>query len=94
MENTAKEAAPEMLTYEAIKTKFPDEWIVLGISGIEQAAARTGVVLLHGKDYLELCYKASELPKHQLTTIFFTGAQQHYRKWMKVSRLSESHRTT
>lgn len=90
----ANVATPKVLTYEAIRAKFPDEWIVLGISDTEQATIRTGVVLLHGKDYLELCYKASEISKNQLTTIFFTGAQQKNRKWMKVSRLSESPKTT
>jgi hypothetical protein len=94
MENIAKQAPQETLTYEAIKVKFPDEWIVLGISDAEQATTRTGVVLLHGKDYLELCYKASAITKNQLTTIFFTGEQQKYRKWMKLSRSSEHLKTT
>lgn len=34
---------------------------------------KKGNVLLHGKDFLELCYKGSELPKNYLTTLYFTG---------------------
>jgi hypothetical protein len=96
MENTRKPQSTDekVLTYEAIKAMFPDEWILLSVLNAEQATARTGLVLLHSKDYLELCYKGSEIAKDKLTTIFFTGEQQKYRKWMKVSRLSGTAQTT
>lgn len=84
----------KVLTYAEIKTLFPNEWILLGLSDESQASIKSGVVLLHGKDYLEICYKGSEIAKEKLTTIFYTGEQQTNRKWMKVSRLSEKMRTT
>ena len=49
---------------------FPDEWILLFVADAEHATARTGIVLLHNKDYLELCYMGSEIAKDKLTTIF------------------------
>ena len=50
------------------------------VADAEHATARTGIVLLHNKDYLELCYMGSEIAKDKLTTIFFTGEQQQHRK--------------
>lgn len=84
----------KILSYEEIKTLFPNEWVLLALSGADALSAKKGVVLLHGKDYLEICYKASEVAKDRLTTIFFTGEQQKSRKWMKVSHLTEKPQTT
>ncbi|HRI62184.1 MAG TPA: hypothetical protein PK228_20730 [Saprospiraceae bacterium] len=84
----------KVLSYEEIKALFPNEWVLLALTGADALPAKSGVVLLHGKDYLEICYKASEVVKDRLTTIFFTGEQQKNRKWMKVSRLTEKPQTT
>ena len=43
---------------------------MLFVADAEHATARTGIVLLHNKDYLELCYMGSEIAKDKLTTIF------------------------
>ena len=82
------------LTIDQIKTEYPDEWVLLGLDGENQSHIDHGEVLLHGKDYLELCYKSSEIPKTQLTTIIFTGTQNHNRKWLKATRLNEKPKTT
>jgi len=82
----------KMLSYEEIKSQFPNEWVLLALAGPEALAAKSGVVLLHGKDYLEICYKGSEVAKGILTTIFFTSEKQKNRKWVKDSRLSETPR--
>lgn len=77
-------------TIDQIKTEYPDEWVLLGLDG---ETKDHGEVLLHGKDYLELCYKSSEIPKTQLTTIIFTGIQNHNRKWLKATRLNVKPKT-
>jgi hypothetical protein len=81
-------------TIEQIKQEFPDEWILLGIDHHSLNIVESGTVLLHGKDYLELCYKSSEIPKKYLTKIIFTGPQTHNRKWLKATRLSDKLPTT
>jgi hypothetical protein len=77
------------LTIEQIKTEYPNEWVLLGLDHEEQSQIESGEVLMHGKDYLELCYKSSEVSEGYLTKIFFTGIQNHNRKWLKATRLSE-----
>jgi hypothetical protein len=79
------------LTIEQIKSEYPNEWVLLGLA--EQSQTESGEVLMHGKDYLELCYKSSEMPKDYLTKIFFTGIQTHNRKWLKATRLNDKQKT-
>lgn len=83
----------ETLNIEQIKAMYPDEWVLLDLEGQENAKVQKGIVLLHGKDYLELCYKSSEVAKNHLTTILFTGIQNHNRKWLKATRLNEKPKT-
>ena len=77
------------MTLDRIKTAYPNEWVLVGIENIEESDLLVGKVLLHGKDYLELCYKSSELSKNTLTTIIYTGQQSQNRKWLKATRLKE-----
>jgi len=83
-----------VLTYDEIKVLFPDEWVLLAVKDAKVATLKSGVVLLHGKDYLEICYKGSEIAKEQLTTIFYTGEKPKNRKWVSLTRLSETIQTT
>ena len=78
----------EVLTAEQIKVKYPNEWVLVGIDE-KDAELRPfkGRVLLHGKDYLELCYKGSEIARNYLTATFFTGESTKKRKWLKSIRL-------
>jgi hypothetical protein len=76
-----------ILTIAEIKHLFPNEWVLLGLEGNTDVKSDTGVVLLHSTDYLELCYKGSEITTNQLTKIFYTGEQKHHRKWLKATRL-------
>lgn len=81
----------ETLTIEQIKAQYPDEWVLLSIDESEaDLPPQKGNVLLHSKDYLELCYKGSEIAKNILTTIFFTGETAKNRKWLKSIRLQEN----
>ena len=86
----------EILTMDEIKKQFPDEWILLRLPDSQTGAITPsvgGVVLWHSKDYLELCYKGSEIAKNILTKIFFTGEQTSTRKWLKATRLKEQPKT-
>jgi hypothetical protein len=85
----------EMLTIHEIKAQYPDEWVLLSLPDSKTLQRPDkGIVLLHSKDYLELCYKASEIAKNILTTIFFTGEPSKKRKWLKSTILSEKPKTT
>lgn len=78
----------EVLQIDQIKQLYPDEWVLLCIEETEPVKRpEKGSVLLHSKDYLELCYKAGEIAKAYLTTIFFTGKTNKKRKWLKSTRL-------
>ena len=81
----------ETLSIEQIKAIYPDEWVLLDLDGQEDSKIQKGIVLLHGKDYLELCYKSSEIANNHLTTILFTGTQNHNRKWLKATNLQKLH---
>jgi hypothetical protein len=76
----------DVLTIDQIKTQYPNEWVLLSVEGGEKRPEK-GSVLLHGKDYLELCYKASDVAKGYLTMILFTGETTKKRKWLKSTRL-------
>lgn len=84
----------EKLTIEQIKNQYPNEWVLLSVE-TDKVVVRPqeGVVLLHSKDYLELCYKASEVAKDIMTTIFFTGETSKNRKWLKATHLQEKPKT-
>ena len=82
--NSKKTKIMEALSIEQIKSSYPDEWVLLDLEGQEATKIQKGIVLLHSKDYLELCYKSSEIAKEHLTTILFTGTQNHHRKWITL----------
>jgi hypothetical protein len=76
---------------DEIKKEYPDQWVLLKIE--EKDFPTCGEVILSSKDYLELCYKGSELPKNILTSILFTGESPKRRKWLKFSHLKENQKT-
>lgn len=81
--------ANEIKTWPEIRAAYPDEWVLIGLSKSREPGENKGEVLLHGKDYLELCYKGSELPKGRMTKIVFTGEKPHMRKWLKLKVLKD-----
>ena len=84
----------EELTIDQVKALYPNEWVLMRIDDkAENAPVDRGIVLLHGKDYLELCYIGSEIAKKYLTTILFTGQTNSNRKWLKATRLPEQPKT-
>ena len=57
-----------------MKTTYPDEWVLLGNPEMNLATVKSGIVLFHSKDYLEVCYKGSELgAPFKSRTIIYTG---------------------
>ena len=84
----------DVLTIDEIKAQYPDEWVLISLTNSDVLAPPDkGSVLLHSKDYLELCYKASEIAKNIVTTILFTGEPTKNRKWLKSSLLREQPKT-
>ena len=76
-------------TIEEIKAAYPNEWVLLGNPETDLATVKSGILLFHSKDYLEVCYKGSELgADYKSRTIIYTGeTQQKNRKWLKAIRL-------
>lgn len=78
-------------SWQEIRSEFPNEWVLLQLAQKEDFERKRGTVLLHGKDYLELCYKSSEVKKEPYTTIVFTGdPKPAMRKWMKLTVLRDT----
>jgi hypothetical protein len=79
----------QALTIQQIKAAYPNEWILLGNPETDLATVQSGILLFHGKDYLEVCYKGSELgANYDSRTIIYTGeTKQKNRKWLKAIRL-------
>lgn len=80
-------AKDEVLSFDEIKKLYPDEWILLGLSETLSNKDLRGTILFHSKDYLELCYKGSEIAQNILTKTFYTGETKQNRKWLKATRL-------
>lgn len=84
----------QVLTIAEIKAQYPDQWVLISLSDSNTVERPDkGSVLLHSKDYLELCYKASEIAKNIVTTILFTGKPTKNRKWLKSTILQEKPKT-
>ena len=83
------------LTFEQMKAQFPDEWLLLANPEFKNAKPMKGVLLAHGRDYLELCYQSQGLTAGYLdSTIVFTGEPQtNNRKWLKAIRSTEPPKT-
>jgi hypothetical protein len=86
----------EALTLQEMKATYPNQWLLLGNPKTVLATVESGIVLFHGKDYLEVCYKGSELgANYDSRTIIYTGeTQQKHRKWLKAIRLDAPMPTT
>jgi hypothetical protein len=84
--------ANAVLSYEQVQTLYPNEWVLLHVLS-EETDTKSGFILYHSKDYLELCYKSSEIAKELLTRIIYTGKPKSNRKGLKAIRLSETPKT-
>jgi hypothetical protein len=70
-----------------LKMEYPNEWVLLKYANTDEIQDGIADVLLHSKDYLELCYKGSELQGNFIKKIYYTGEKSNNRKWLKLSRL-------
>ena len=85
----------DALTFEQLKAQFPDEWLLLAEPQFENARPTKGILLAHGRDYLELCYRSQDLAAgYRDTTIVYTGEPQtHHRKWLRAIRSTDLPKT-
>jgi len=85
----------EPITFDQIKAQFPDEWVLLANTKFKDAKPLLGLLLAHGRDYLELCYQSQALAAgYQDSTIVYTGEPQtHNRKWLRAIRSTEPPKT-
>ena len=84
----------EVLSFDEIKKRYPDEWVLISVqNNTADIPNSSGMVLLHGKNYLELCYKGSEIAPNILTKTFYTGQHNQNRKWLKATRLKDPQQT-
>jgi hypothetical protein len=72
----------EALSFDEIKTRFPDEWVLIGnpelsdenTLGSVVSKLQRGVLLFHSKDKREIAYKAKEVRQgFERTACVFTG---------------------
>jgi hypothetical protein len=69
------------LTFEDLKKKYPNEWVLLGNPEIKNTSVLGGIVLFHSKDKKEVCYIGRDKTADFSTvTIAFAGDLKHQRK--------------
>ena len=82
------------ITLEQLKEQFPAEWVLLQDPKFEGNKPVSGILLSHGKDYLQLCYESAAIAKGLKKTIFYTGEPQtNNRKWLRAIRLTDPTKT-
>lgn len=71
-----------LLTFEQMRTTYPDEWVLVGnpllgdadTVGSVVSKLQSGIVLYHSKDKREIAYKAKELTQQvERFACVFTG---------------------
>ncbi len=69
------------ITFEELKKRYPDEWVLLGDPKMKSTSVLGGVVLYHGKDKKEVCYTGRDKTADFSTvTIAFAGDIKQHRK--------------
>jgi len=78
----------EVMTAEEINARFESEWVLIADPETEDnLMLKSGRVLWHGKDRVELSRKISELPRPVRLAIHYTGTISEeqaiaYKLWM------------
>jgi hypothetical protein len=69
------------ISFEKVKSLYPEEWVLLGNPEISNTKVLGGTVIYHSKDKKEVCYigkdKTTDFSK---ITIAFTGDLNQQRK--------------
>jgi hypothetical protein len=69
------------LSFEDVKKKHPDEWVLLGDPKIENTQVIGGIVVFHSKDKKEVCYLGKDkVADFSTVTIAFAGTIKQNRK--------------
>jgi hypothetical protein len=85
-----KESEMEPITLAEMKSRYPDEWVLVGnadLGGEESVGTVikrlvSGIVLYHSKDKHEVAYKGREARKgYQGCTLIYTGEIAKHRKF-------------
>jgi hypothetical protein len=83
-----------VLSFDVIKSLYPNEWVLMEIEKHDpHTKVNEGEVLLHGKDGLEISYRASELYREVFTKMMYTGEKKSRQKWLKHSIINENPKT-
>jgi hypothetical protein len=76
------------LTFEELKKRYPNEWVLLGEPKMENTSILGGIVLYHSKDKKEVCYIGRDKTDNYTTvTITFAGDLKQQRKIGILKRL-------
>lgn len=79
---TIEAMPPEVMSFEEIKAKYPDEWVLLGNPEIYNTEVFSAIVLMHGKDKRELAYLGRDLvKKFETYALRYTGEFPKGRKF-------------
>jgi hypothetical protein len=69
------------ITFEELKKRYPDEWVLLGDPKMKSTSVLGGVVLYHSKNKKEVCYIGRDKTADFSTvTIAFAGDLRQHRK--------------
>jgi hypothetical protein len=66
---------PEKLTWDEIKAKYPEEWVILTDHRIDGIEVVDGVVLDHGKVKREVDSRLADVPNG--CAVLYTGEIRH-----------------
>ena len=81
--NTAMTQTAEIISFEEMQRRHPEEWVVVGNPHFQGLRLIEGIVLLHGKDKRELAYQGRELVKKVDGFAFwYTGEFPKNRKFL------------
>jgi hypothetical protein len=78
----------ETQTFDDIKHRFPDEWVLLGNPVSEQGQVQTGMLILHSKDKRDVYYSGKDkIADFARVTVVYTGDIQNQRRIGIMRRL-------
>ncbi len=71
----------QYFSFDDLKKKYPNEWVLLGNPEMKNTSVLGGVVLYHSKDKKEVCYIGRDkTADYSTVTIAFAGEVKQNRK--------------
>ena len=75
------------ITFEEMKTLYPDEWIFIANPVMDYTEVKSGIVIYHSKDKREVVNNNIGKAKlYESVTIKFTGTFPSRPKWLRFIR--------